>query len=290
MIYVPERFQPKHPFKYPSDNETEYERWYYDNYDYQDSEREYLPIFWTAYYVKNNFGQHKPAMIDLQKFLNTLDRAKKYYTLCQYDGGIQHNLSHLDIQVFSMSGGRTDYPLPLISMPHSRISSTWDHNYFFCNFIGKITHPIRQSVIDGLPKNPLIYTGTGNHSLERYCKTLNHSTFTLCPRGFGPTSFRIQEALQYGSIPVYISDEWVIPHNVPFTDYGVLIDAADAHRVHDILMSISPEEIKRKQQAIPDIYKKYYTYEGCREMIRLHLKNPAQERVTEIPKTVERMR
>jgi len=35
------------------------------------------------------------------------------------------------------------------------------------------------------------------------------SKFALCPRGYGKTSFRIQEALQYGAIPVYISDEYL---------------------------------------------------------------------------------
>lgn len=271
MIYVPEKFQPKHPFKYPSDNEIEYERWYYENYDYQDSEREYLPILWTGYYCKHKFGQHKPAMVDLQKFLNGLDLSKKYYSLVQYDGGIQHDLSHLDIQVFSMSGGRTDYPLPLIAMPHQYRPHIVQLKDLFVNFIGGLTHNVRSTVICSFKSTNKIYLNTNKHPLSAYCNIIARSIFTLCPRGFGPTSFRIQEALQYGSIPVYISDKWVIPHNIPFTDYGVLIDAADAHRVHDILMSISPEEIKRKQDAIPEIYKKYYTYEGCREMIKSYL-------------------
>lgn len=280
MIYVPEKFQPKHPFKYPSDNEIEYERWYFENYDYQEAEREYLPIFWTGYYCKHKFGQHKPAMVDLQKFLNTLDRSKKYYTIVQYDGGIQNDISHLDIQVFSMSGGRTDYPLPLISQAHSYSLHIIGQRSIIANFIGKVTHPIREIFINSIPFSHKYFISTNRHDLNEYCLTLSNSIFTLCPRGYGPTSFRIQEALQYGSIPVYISDEWVIPHNIPFTDYGVLIDAADAHRVHDILMSISPEEIKRKQEAIPEVYRKYYTYEGCGDMIMLHLKNPAHERIT----------
>lgn len=271
MIYVPEKFQPKHPFKYPSDNEIEYERWYFENYDYQETGREYLPIFWTGYYCRHKFCQDKKAMDGLQGFLNTLDRSKRYYTIVQYDGGIQNDIRHLDIQVFSMSGGRTDYPLPLISQAH-KFTFMAPKEVKYANFIGKITHPIRETMIKALQwKRPPYYLDSHKHELENYCQCIYESLFTLCPRGYGPTSFRIQEALQYGSIPVYISDEWVIPHNIPFTDYGVLIDAADAHRVHDILMSISPEEIKRKQEAIPEVYRKYYTYEGCREMINQYL-------------------
>lgn len=273
MIHIPEKFQRRHPFKYPEDNHSPFEEWYFDNYDFQDGDREYLPIFFTGYYVRAKFGQHKPAMIDLQKFLNTLDRSKKYYTIVQYDNGLLHDVSHLDIKVFSMSGGRTDYPLPLISMPHRYMFPSWNKRAFMANFIGKMTHPIRKAMLRTFPLRCDYIFSPVHHDLDDYCRIISQSTFTLAPRGFGPTSFRIQEALQYGSIPVYISDEFVIPHDIPFTDYGVLIDAADAHRVHDILMSIPPEEIRRKQEAIPEIYKKYFTYEGCRERIKENLKS-----------------
>ncbi len=267
MIYVPERFRPKHPFPYPPDNTCEFERWYYENFDFQDHDREYLPVFWTAYYCRHKFGQDAGAMKALQVFLNRLDRSKKYYTIIQYDGGVLHDVSHLDIKVFSMSGGRTDYPLPLVSMAHNTNNIPNVRRRWFGSFVGTLTHPIRQQVIAGLPVNGRWLIDNRKHTIHAFCQVLSDSTFTLCPRGFGPTSFRIQEALQYGSIPVYISDEFVIPHNLPFEDYGVLIEAKQAHRVHEILTAIPPEEIARKQANVPDIYRKYFTYEGCREMI-----------------------
>lgn len=270
MIYVPEKFQPKHPFPYPPDNHIEFERWYYENYDFQETEREYLPIMFTAYYCRHKFGQDKKAMDALQVFLNKLDRSKKYYSLIQYDGGLLHDVSHLDIKIFSMSGGRTDYPLPLISQEHMYASMSVKRRYLY-NFVGNVTHDIRKPLIE-LAGKPGSFIRTQKHSIQAFCSVLMQSVFTLCPRGYGPTSFRIQEALQYGSIPVYISDEWVIPHNLPFTDYGVLIDAAGADRVHEILMSITAEEIARKQAAIPEVYSRYYTYEGCRDMIKQALK------------------
>lgn len=286
MIYVPEKFQPRHPFPYPPDNEKEFERWYLENYDNQDGEREYLPVFWTAYYCRHKFGQHRPAMVDLQKFLKGLDRSKKYYTIIQYDGGLLHDVSHLDIKVFSMSGGRTDYPLPLISQAHAYNYRSSGPRCYLANFIGKVTHAIRSELLQHLPSLPEYYLNTAKHDLYEYCRIVNNSIFTLCPRGFGPTSFRIQEALQYGSIPVYISDEFVIPHNLPFEDYGVLIEAKDAHKTHQILSAIPAEEIRRKQARIPEVYRKYFTYEGCREMIKLHLQHPSKEGITNIPKVI----
>jgi hypothetical protein len=272
MIYVPDKFQPKHPFPYPEDNHHEFERWYFDNYDMQSEEREYLPIFWTGYYCKHKFGQHKPAMVDMQKFLNGLDRSKKYYTIVQYDHGILNNLRDLDIMVFSMSGGRTDYPLPLVSMPHAAQHEDV-HGNFLLNFIGQLTHPIRKIVLRPLMHIHNCFVTTTKQNLYDYTWALQNSTFTLCPRGFGPTSFRIQEALQYGSIPVYISDEFIIPHNIPFEEYGALIEAKDAHRVHEILSAIPESEIRRRQEAIPHIYQKYFSYEGNKEAIKKALKN-----------------
>lgn len=211
----------------------------------------------------------------LQQFLNKLDRSKKYYTIIQYDGGLLHDVSHLDIKVFSMSGGRTDYPLPLVSMPHEYKFGNLPR-IKLANFVGQLTHPIRRGLMY-LSHKDGYYIGTRKHELLDYVNILKHSTFTLCPRGFGPTSFRIQEALQYGSIPVYISDEFVIPHNLPFEDYGMLIEAKHAGHVHEILTAIPPEEIAKKQSILGDVYRKYFTYEGCREMIRLFLKEPAKE-------------
>ncbi len=266
MIYVPDKFRPKHPFPYPADNHTEFERWYYENHPLGVEDREYLPIFWTAYYVKAKFGQHKPAMVELQKFLDGLDRGKRYYTIVQYDNGIMHNLKDLDIQVFSMSGGCTDYPLPLISQKHEYYHMPVKRRYLY-SFLGNLTHPIREDLVK-LTYNQGALIRTTKHSIQAFCSVLMQSTFTLCPRGFGPTSFRIQEALQYGSIPVYISDEFVIPHNVPFEEYGVIIEAKDAHMVDEILRAIPENEIKRRQEAIPHIYQTYFTYEGNQKAIQ----------------------
>jgi hypothetical protein len=37
------------------------------------------------------------------------------------------------------------------------------------------------------------------------------SVFALCPRGYGPTSFRLYEAMQMGCVPVYITDQAWLP-------------------------------------------------------------------------------
>jgi len=42
------------------------------------------------------------------------------------------------------------------------------------------------------------------HTLAEFSSLLDLSEFVLCPRGFGPTSYRFYEALSAGAIPVYV--------------------------------------------------------------------------------------
>lgn len=273
ILHVPNEFRLHHPFPYPPDNTLIFEEWFYENFKSADvtEERIYLPIFWTSYYVTHRFGQDKKAMSFLQFFLNTLDTSKKYYTIVQYDDGILNDVSHLDLKIFGMGGGRIDYPLPLLCQPHNYEFNDLRRNKF-ASFVGKKTHPIREELFK-IDKEKLLksenkyYILDAKHSLVHYCQIMATSIFSLCPRGYGKTSFRILESLQYGAIPVYISDEFIIPHNIPFENYGVLLQASEIENIDKTLSEISATEIKRKQEAIKDIFEMYFTYEANKKLL-----------------------
>lgn len=261
---VPQQFRPHIRHAYPPDNDLIFEEWFYQNFKGSVG-RTYLPIFWTAYYVNHGYGRDKKAISELQTFLNKLDKSKKYFTICQYDDGILNEIRHLDIKVFGMSGSPIDYPLPLLCKPHKvQFGIIKD---LTANFIGRVTHPVRTKMLSVIKHNREFYISEKTHHLQDYCRIIARSVFTLCPRGYGQTSFRILEALQYGSIPVYISDSHILPHNIPFYTYGVQVKESEIENIFEILKSISPVEIKNKQKAIKEVYEKYFTYEGCREVI-----------------------
>ena len=60
--------------------------------------------------------------------------------------------------------------------------------------------------------------GTEGFDIQRYTddwqQLIRDSEFQLCPRGKGPTSYRLYESLQAETIPIYI---WwrVRPHSLP---------------------------------------------------------------------------
>lgn len=269
------RFQDKH--HYPSDNIEDFEFWLSKNLTINYGERTYLPITWTAYYRTCNYGKNINCIQLLQDFLNSLDTSKKYFTVIQWDDGVLNNLDHLDCFVFGMSGKGADYNLPLICMPHKfEFPGSWKNKKFFLNFIGRVTHPIRQQMIDALPKRPDYYVSTKPHKLQEYCRIISESVITLCPRGYGPTSFRIQEAMQYGSIPIYISDEIIKPHGMNIIP--------SCNNVHELLKELEEkQDIKNiKNYSIIlsinfDIYRNYFTYEANKKIIETINSSPIQK-------------
>lgn len=258
---VPVHFRIPHPFKYPPSNTTEFERWYYESFLETDvTERLYLPIFWTAYQCKNKFGKDPRAMKALQDFINSLDRSKKYYTICQYDDGPLVDFKDLDIIVFGMAGGRNDYPIPLLCQPHP-YKQTHDRD-IFCSFVGRITHPIRSQLVKQLQGKDGYYISTKDHKMEEYCNIMARSKYALCPRGYSATSFRIAEAIHLGTVPVYVSDFFIWPYNEEFP--GISCHVND-------LPDCMPTNYSGFENQVKD-QKILYTYSGCKQKILQELK------------------
>lgn len=281
VVPVPAKFRPHMQFDYPEDNNTPFEEWFYSTFtaDNNKGERIYLPIFWTSFYVNNGYGKDKAAISDLQDFIDTLDTTKKYYTIVQYDNGILNDVSKLDIKVFAMSGNRIDYPLPLICPPHKYLFPGIKKD-ILCSFVGRTdTHPIRQQMIDMLPKNnPDFYISTVPHTLEEYCKVLARSRYVLAPRGHGQTSFRICEALQYGAVPIYISDDLIIPHRrnfvegIKINDFSMKalseqINTNEEHYIGVIKLSEDGIITNRIEEEVSYNYNRFYTYDKNKEII-----------------------
>lgn len=266
MVGVEEIFRPHIKVDYPPGNDLIFEEWFYQNYKPEEnhSDRLYVPIFWTAYHVNNGYGKNRHALRDLQRLVNSFNRGNQFFSIIQYDSGPLVNLPN-NWKLFAMSGSRIDYPLPLICKPHKYIHS--EPRDIFCNFIGRLTHGYRRQMLQVLKGHPEYLINTNVLPIEEYCKILAKSVFTLCPRGFGQSSFRICEALQYGSIPVYVSDEFVIPHNHDFNEYGVKIHVNDMFRIPEILSQISPDEIRTKQETGLKIYNEKFSYNGCKQLI-----------------------
>ena len=83
-------------------------------------------------------------------------------------------------------------------------------------------------------------------------KLMARSVFTLCPAGYGRWSFRFVEALLNGSIPILLSDDYVLPFGdkIQWEDYCITVEEKDLLNVEEILKSIPQDQILKMQEKI----------------------------------------
>ena len=249
---------------YPPGNSPIFEEWLYDNFSRIQTDRKLIPVHFTSYFVNNGYGHNKQALQDLQLFVDSLDRSQKWVTVVQYDDGVLVDFKDLDVLQFNMSQN-VGIEMPLLCQPQPY--KFHSQKKWLANFVGSKTHPIRESA-NSLLYHPDYYVSFQHHDIETYCRIIHESVFTLCYRGYGRNSFRIAEALQYGSVPVYISDEFINCFDANFEDYGIIITHEDQHRISEILESVPIEDVIKKQSKLKEVYQTYYTFEGVFNQIK----------------------
>ena len=249
----------------PPYNYTIFEEYFYTRFSKErpDTCRKYLPVCWTNYYVSKNYGQE--AMSDLQFYLDSLDRDEEYFTIVQWDDGILHDVEHLDLFSFA-SGGVGDYPYPLNCEPRPQTTNLKPPKTLLCSFVGAIEgrHPVRQKMKYYFNEHDDAFVSEWM-GVTGFEMAMRSSKFALCPRGYGKTSFRICEALRYGTIPVYIYDEpWIPFHDiVDFESYGVLCSVKNLRHLYGHLSLMSDHKINEMLDKGQQVYREYYDYKGC---------------------------
>ena len=267
---VPAIFKPNYKSDYPAytsgKNIEEICYEYFTNHkDSIVSDYVYLPVFWTSYYVTHNYANN---IEELYNWLNTLDKSKKYFTIVQYASGIFVKNFDLNILVFSAGGGglnikssssrnvnfyglnreiffgnKADYDIPLICLPlFPSINLNKD---IFCSFMGRFdTHKCRFDMKNILEHNAN-FKFFNSVNFEEYKNIINRSIFTLAPRGYGYTSFRLYEAIAGNSIPIYIwEDKKVLPYSdiINWDDIAVIINSNEIAELPTILQKINIQD------------------------------------------------
>jgi len=235
-----------------------------------DTDRELIAISWTSYY---NNGCDKNI---LQTYLNTLDKNKKYFVVCQHDDAPNETLPP-DTLIFSAGGNVIKdnvIPIPLICSKLPSIPKT--KKDIFCSFVGSNTHRIRANIFEKY-KNTFYFDQVGwqpnisSDRLNNFLNITNRSKFSLAPRGYGPTSFRLYEIFQLNSVPVYVSDKHYLPwaDEIDWDSISILIHENNINNIESILNNITDEKYNFMLENINKIYSKYFTLESvCNNIIK----------------------
>jgi len=266
--------------KYPPFSLKPFEVFFYEylktHPEYLKLKEKFIPIFWTEIYIKsfNNY------IIDTK--LNTLPSNQKYFTVIQHCSGIKNTIP-INTNIYSMGSNigsnkliNSYIPLPLTyynpELFNSLINTPKD---IFLSFIGSNTHPVRRNMVNFLNKKPGVYmklTKWSNNipksDQDTFLNITARSIFTLAPRGFGITSFRLYEALNMGSIPIYISDIFWLPfqEKIDWKKLAILCTPKEIPSLYFKLRNIPYTKI----QEMKDYYKSVshlFTYEGIANYI-----------------------
>jgi hypothetical protein len=265
IINVPSEFQPIYKSDYPSyTNGNNIEEIFFDFIKKREhtfsTDFVYLPVFWTSFYLIRNWGSN---IDDLYDWLSRLDRTKKYFTFIQYDMGIFIKNYDLNIIVFSAGGGglnmknenilkefnyfgssrqyfcgkKGNYDIPLLCLP--LIEPIIIKRDIIVSFMGRIdTHFCRLEMYNKLKNNTNFVFIESSPNINTYREILSRSIFTLAPRGFGYTSFRLFEAILCGSIPIYIWEgEIILPFQdiICWNDFSIIIHISDIDKLNEII-------------------------------------------------------
>ena len=92
-------FMVKTNHEYPPNNKIIFEEYFYNWFieSKPQTNKTYLPIFWTNYYISKDYAQQDIS--EINTFLDTLDKSKEYFTIIQWDDGIVNLFEYKNIYV-----------------------------------------------------------------------------------------------------------------------------------------------------------------------------------------------
>lgn len=281
ILELGKQFRPQTSVVYPPFKNGRYmEEYFYDyalkHKDTIDSDRVYIPAFWTNIQIHPGFQTMRDGLnILLKRAYSLMPENTKYFTVVQADLGVELVLPK-DTLVFGACYG--DVPLPLIyedttnklaSMPRQ---SNQPKKYL-ASFVGTYTtHPLRNKLFVQFGRKPgmkFVAKGDWTNSISQnladiFIQTTQQSKFCLAPRGYGRSSFRFFEAMLLNCIPVYFWDdtEWLPYKDVlDYSKFSVSIQEADMAKTTDILKAISDEKYQSMLVEL-DKVRHYFTLEG----------------------------
>ena len=279
-IYIPNKIELDNTSEFRNDSGIVYppfSKMYFEKYFYNYMKElnnpklfnRYIPVFWTELQISSYYNKDK-----LHSMINNLDENMNYFTIVQHDDGINISLPK-NITLFGM-GGNGHVPIPL-TYENEELFEQYKNTdkTIFCSFIGSITHDCRKRMIECLKdKNDvIIQTDNWTNQIEKskqdnFLSITSSSRFTLCPRGYGRTSFRLYECFKLKSIPIYIYDECFLPYMeiLDWSKMAVLIHIDQINQLYDKIKSITDEDI----QEMFNYYDKYsylFSYKGMADYI-----------------------
>jgi hypothetical protein len=103
-----------------------------------------------------------------------------------------------------------------------------------------------------------------------YWTTLQASAFSLCPRGHGASALRIYEAMRAGVVPIILSDSWVPPVGIDWSQCSIRIKESDYYRA-ELIAARHLSRASQMGQAAQDVWKQNFSPEKFSYRLKLSI-------------------
>lgn len=250
------------------------------------NDRAYLAFPWATLFDLTAGNKERSHVLTslLGEMRRKIQGKKKVFTVCQHINMLKYHeimtmagvtdvfWSHC-VKGQDGVGGINIHPFPLFPV-HIRKTDK-EPNYLF-SFVGSAeTSPIRKKIMElfGKERDSLVidrglwhYRGVvyrnqiGNGHIPEcdsdqmrrkeaeYLEIMNCSLFSLCPRGTGPNTIRLWEAVECGSIPVIISDDQRLPgHPSLWRDAVVFVSESSIESIPTILRELAGDKTRMER-------------------------------------------
>ena len=215
----------------------------------------YLPVFWTDIQVT------APQLLDpLRDFLAGLPSGE-YFTVVQHAAGPGLPIpDHIQLKTFC--SGRRCAPgctvVPLLKRELAMGHAARDVQVSFTGTSGRFNDVgcVRSKAVQAFEEAGLLW-----HYGRGWEAVLQRSQYTLCPRGFGHSSFGLAEAVQAGAVPIVVWEgELLLPDVLKGDTSWCIIFHIDElmrnrHRLRAVLGD--GQALSARQQALASVRDKF---------------------------------
>lgn len=243
---------------------------------FPDRDFTYLPVL-RELAAGDRVGEHRlvddPAGADLVLFLDAHQHPRdlalnaiRHHPLARANRGRTFLYNELDQPWCALPGLYVSMPgssfdprrqraFPYLKLPNPHVFAPACRERparWLFSFMGRRCHPVRDAVLALDDPRGFVEDTSGVFDAldlpsdhvegrkRRYAEVLGESRFVLCPRGAGPSSFRLYEALAAGRAPVILADEWVPPRGPAWEECALRVPEAQAGELPAILAREEP--------------------------------------------------
>eukprot|EP00536_Pseudo-nitzschia_multiseries_P018149 jgi/Psemu1/227951/e_gw1.2200.1.1 len=239
----------------------------------------YIPLLipWTDIWVNNGFKYPEDLVLAMEDLLR---KDVMYITVNQNDDGFVGRCSDFnDIQdkyhiTVLSAGGYGHVPVPLLKQPEvPQTKVALNKRKHLVTYVGS-----RKNAPNNMREIMIAHMDQSGHYYYKgpnWRDVMTQSKFSLCPRGFGRTSYHVMETLQMGLIPiqVYLDQPWLPYENLMKNiSYTVTND-----QLPDLLLQLSKipdSEIAEMEDRIENLRKDYFSFEGAMKQIGKFMLDP----------------